>query len=86
MLDTLEWAKRKRDKAYNKTKINPNSSHLKNEYEQWNLIMDKLMKYETLIDPYELLRKLEHMEKFNNSDVPQWVKNVIKGTTKKFDF
>lgn len=82
MLDTLEWVKRKRDKAYNRTLATPTSDYAKKEYEQWNSIVDKLMRYETLIDPYELLHKLEHLEKFNNADVPEWAKNVIKGMIK----
>ena len=83
MLDILEWTKRKKDKAYKKMILIPTSDYAKAEYEQWKKIMDKLMRYEMLIDPYELLHKLEHLEKFNNSDVPQWTKNVIKGMIKK---
>lgn len=79
MLDTLEWAKKKKQKAYHKTQVYHNSDYMREEYEQWNLIVDKLMRYETLVDRTELLHKLECLEKFNNADVPLWAKNVIKG-------
>ena len=32
-----------------------------------------------MVDKNELLEQLERLEKFNNSDVPEWVKNVIRG-------
>ena len=79
MNDILDWAKRKRQEVYTQMKIDSNNQFLKDDYKYWNLVIDKFMRYDALIERTELLHKLECLEPFNNSDVPKWVKNVIKG-------
>lgn len=37
----------------------------------------------TLIDKEELLAQLDRLEKFNNSNVPEWVSNVIIGAPRQ---
>ena len=36
-----------------------------------------------MIDKEELLRRLAMLEAFNNTDIPEWVLNVIKGMEEK---
>ena len=45
--------------------------------EQWASVIEMIMRYPDLVERYELIHKLRHLEKFNNSDVPGWVWGVI---------
>lgn len=45
-----------------------------------NVAIDWLLRYEDLISRTELIHKLKHLEKFNNSDVPEWIWCAIGGT------
>lgn len=50
--------------------------------EEYDKIIRKLdsVEEDDLISRTELIRKLKHLEKFNNSDVPEWIWCAIGGT------
>lgn len=50
------------------------------DLEEARKMSDSINRAEDLISRTELIRKLKHLEKFNNSDVPEWIWCAIGGT------